>query len=287
MASKYWLKLYHEILDDPKVGRLRITLRWRMIEAFLLAGELDENGFLPSLADMAWRVRVEPELLEAELNELADAGILNRVDGRWLVVNFAARQGASSDAERMREYRKRLRKERKEAKERKEGNTDKEEDIDTDTYRSVTGVTERNAQRNDGRAARRSTLTEVGKNGSSDEKIDNEEQAAWKATQDLLHYWQGLTGSFAPADNGRAGPEYVGPLNQLWIKVGRDTARAKDLLRAKREEMLRTGKTPYRPAAVVPAICADLDAGGLSPRDPDWLNEVVVFSSNGVHDDNP
>ena len=46
MASKYWIKLYYEILDDPKLGKLTDWLFRRAIELFLLAGENDNDGLL-------------------------------------------------------------------------------------------------------------------------------------------------------------------------------------------------------------------------------------------------
>ena len=136
--ANYWIKLYHEIVYDPKMARLSSQLWRRVIECFLFAGELDEDGFLPDLDDMAWTVQTSAELLEAELNELANLGIVDRRDGRWFVVRFAERQAPSPAAERMREYRKRKRKEAKE----KEKITDKDTEADTDTYRTVTPVTQ-------------------------------------------------------------------------------------------------------------------------------------------------
>ena len=59
MASKYWIKLYHEILDDPKMGRLPDALFRRAIEFFLIAGERGREGDLPPLADIAWRLRAD------------------------------------------------------------------------------------------------------------------------------------------------------------------------------------------------------------------------------------
>jgi hypothetical protein len=135
MAGKYWIKLYHEILDDPKMGRLRVALRWRFIECLLVAGENGNDGFLPDTEDLAWRLRCEPEKLETDLVELANTGLLNRVDGQWLVVKFKVRQDPSKAAMRMRRYRQR----KKEAKKEKEEETY----TDTDTYRA------RNALRND------------------------------------------------------------------------------------------------------------------------------------------
>jgi hypothetical protein len=108
MASKYWIKLYHDLLDDAKMGRLRDRLWRRAIECFLMAGELDEGGWLPSLEDMAWKLmRGNEELLESELVELASVGILEQRDGRWFVTNFATRQAAVSASERGKRFRKR------------------------------------------------------------------------------------------------------------------------------------------------------------------------------------
>lgn len=131
MASKYWLKLYYEIIDDYKMGKLSRSLRYRVIEMFCLAGEAGEDGYLPSLESMAWDLRENPEQLESDLVELGKVGILDQRDGRWFVVNFAKRQKASDAAERMREYRKRNRYDDVTRRNRRYA-PDKEEDTDTE-----------------------------------------------------------------------------------------------------------------------------------------------------------
>ena len=134
MASKYWIKLYHEVLYDPKMAKLKSHLWRRVIECFLFAGEEDNAGYLPEIEDMAWTLHTSPEILEAELNDIATLGIVDRIDGGWFVVKFAERQAPSPAAKRMAEYRKRKRKEE-----------DKQiTEADSDTYRTVTGVTIRN-----------------------------------------------------------------------------------------------------------------------------------------------
>jgi len=108
MKSYYWIKLYHEILDDAKMGRLPDRLWRRAIELFLMAGEEHDGGNLPSLADMAWRLRLDDDVLLNDLQELAQVNIVTqRDDGSWFVTNFAERQGAMGDAERQRRYRER------------------------------------------------------------------------------------------------------------------------------------------------------------------------------------
>lgn len=111
MASKYWIKLYHEILDDPKMGRMPDQLWRRTIELFLVAGEVDREGILPPVGDMAYRLRVDDKTLQNDLDELEKKGIIYQKNGRYIVSKFADRQGPMSSAERVRRFRSTKRKE--------------------------------------------------------------------------------------------------------------------------------------------------------------------------------
>lgn len=98
MRSPYWIKLYQEVLNDPKMGRLPDRLWRRVIECFLLAGEQRDGGYLPSLEDMAWTLRCDAEQLEGELSQIAEkTGIVEKRDGRWFVVHFEARQSVATE----------------------------------------------------------------------------------------------------------------------------------------------------------------------------------------------
>lgn len=113
MLSYDWMKLHHDILDDPKMGRLPDRAWRRCLELFLLAssdtGERD--GTLPTTADIAWQLRIpEPELSE-DLILLEGEGILfQQEDGHWFIVNFAKRQARTDPAERKRRYLERQKK---------------------------------------------------------------------------------------------------------------------------------------------------------------------------------
>lgn len=113
MASKYWIKLYHEILDDPKMGKLQDHLWRRAIELFLIAGESEDAGRLPKLADLAWRLRVSEDDVTQDLEALAiyDVEIVNQQEDGWYVTKFADRQAAVPSEERGRRFRDRERKE--------------------------------------------------------------------------------------------------------------------------------------------------------------------------------
>ena len=114
MATKYWIKLYHETLHDPKVARLPDNLWRRFIECLLFAGEENNHGRLPQLSDISWTLQRDEETLVAEFDQLARYGLLDhRTDnvldnGYWLVVNFGKRQMPLSKAD----YMQRLREER-------------------------------------------------------------------------------------------------------------------------------------------------------------------------------
>jgi hypothetical protein len=112
MASKYWIKLYHEILEDPKMGRLPDNLWRRVIELFLLAGELDNEGELLDTEGIAWKLRLScNETLHQELQALQQCNIVTLLDnGNWFVTHFSKRQEAVEVAERVRKFRERQKK---------------------------------------------------------------------------------------------------------------------------------------------------------------------------------
>ena len=109
MITKYWIKLYHEILNDRKMVTLSDDL-WRFaIECFLLAGMEDDDGYLPEIADIAFASRKTEEQTETYLNELIRVGILEFTNGKYYVVNFTKRQEPMDKAE----YQRRRREETK------------------------------------------------------------------------------------------------------------------------------------------------------------------------------
>ena len=110
MASKYWIKLYHEILDDPKMGKMPDRLWRRTIELFLIAGEFDQDGTLPTPEDISWRLRLtENETLD-DMNYLVLVGILTEENNVYTVSKFIDRQSAMSGAERIKRFRETKRK---------------------------------------------------------------------------------------------------------------------------------------------------------------------------------
>lgn len=108
--SEYWIKLYHEILDDPKMATMDNDL-WRfVIELFLAAGKINKGGYLPKPKQISWILRRDTEEVEGYLELAIEAGIIESVEGGYTVINFEKRQAASTDKERKEQQRERDRK---------------------------------------------------------------------------------------------------------------------------------------------------------------------------------
>jgi DnaD/phage-associated family protein len=149
MASKYWIKLYIEILDDPKMGRMPDRLWRRTTELFLLAGEYGADGMLPEIKDMAWRLRVNEDSLIDDLAFLVNYGIVHQEGNRFVISKFAERQKPVSDAERMKRLRDRRQKEQYYGDEVRDEvryvnvtnrNVDTDTESDTDTELTTAGA---------------------------------------------------------------------------------------------------------------------------------------------------
>jgi hypothetical protein len=87
--------------------RLPDRLFRRFIEMLLMAGERDDQGYLPPIEDMSWTLREIPSALEQDLSQLADVGLVRGDEQGWLVTKFAERQAPVPGVERVQRYRDR------------------------------------------------------------------------------------------------------------------------------------------------------------------------------------
>lgn len=113
-----WVKIYTEILDEPKISELSDDLKWRYVQMIVFAGECDTDGYLVSghkvltPERIAWRLRMDKAQLEKDLDALREAGVVADEDGGVVCVrNFAQRQGRSQKDKRA-EWRERQNKHR-------------------------------------------------------------------------------------------------------------------------------------------------------------------------------
>lgn len=95
-----WIKLYTEIVSDPKMGRLTDRQFRTCINLFALAGVEDDDGLLPATEDLAWHLRLNPVDLVQDLQALAQVGIIRRQDDRWLIAKWQERQAKPPSSER-------------------------------------------------------------------------------------------------------------------------------------------------------------------------------------------
>lgn len=106
-----WVKVYTEVLHDPKM--LRLTPRqWQCcVSLFLLAGWLDENGHLGTIEDVALHLRMSQRIIAEALPVLAEIKIVHEKKGVWSLTNFEKRQAKppSDQREAVRERVKRHR----------------------------------------------------------------------------------------------------------------------------------------------------------------------------------
>lgn len=109
--ADYWIKLYIEMLDDPKIGTLPDGLCWRFVQLCLLAGRMNKGGAIPDTHQIAWVLRKDSQDLEHELNQLAGIGLIQKIVNGWTVTNFEKRQDKMTPAEKQKAYRARLHKE--------------------------------------------------------------------------------------------------------------------------------------------------------------------------------
>jgi len=93
-----WLRLYVDILDDPKVAAL--TDRQFRIFTYILAAaaEAEEDGKIPMPPEtLAWRIRIPIEDLLEALQALKSLSVVDFTDDQVTVTNWQKRQFRSDD----------------------------------------------------------------------------------------------------------------------------------------------------------------------------------------------
>lgn len=103
-----WFRFYEGVVDDPKVQRLPATLFKFWVNAMCLASR---NGdAYPSTQDMAFSLRMSEKQVDANMAALADAGLVDEVDGKSTPHNWSGRQFKSDVSnDRVKRHRQRNR----------------------------------------------------------------------------------------------------------------------------------------------------------------------------------
>jgi hypothetical protein len=103
-----WFRVYNDLVDDPKVQRLDPTLFKALINLWCLASTND--GVLPPIDEMAFKLRMKPEKAQQVLNDLRAAGLVDANERGTRPHNWDERQftsdGSTSRVKRFRERRR-------------------------------------------------------------------------------------------------------------------------------------------------------------------------------------
>ncbi len=102
MPSNYWLKLYHEILNDTEFSSLEDRLWRRVIELSLMGVK---HGTLPPIKSMAWILHCPEDELSADIAKLDELGYLFvRDDLELCVDDWQRKPAAVTQTRTCREY---------------------------------------------------------------------------------------------------------------------------------------------------------------------------------------
>jgi hypothetical protein len=103
-----WFRVYDDLIDDPKVQRLDPSLFKALINLWCLASAND--GVLPPIDEIAFKLRMKPEKVQRVLTELRAAGLIDDNEMGARPHNWDARQfisdGSTSRVKRFRERRR-------------------------------------------------------------------------------------------------------------------------------------------------------------------------------------
>src|SRR4051812_21610626 len=105
-----WFRVYNELVDDPKVQRLDPALFKVLINLWCLASAND--GDLPPLDEIAFKLRMKREKTQRLLTELRAAGLIDDNERAARPHNWGERQytsdGSTPRVKRFRERRRNL-----------------------------------------------------------------------------------------------------------------------------------------------------------------------------------
>lgn len=244
--KKYWIKLYVESVEDPKLAKLPDNLWRRFVECLLMAGKLDEEGFLPALADMAFTLRKQETALQHELEQLAKVGLMeikpyDLFESRWHVTKFSERQAPSAAATRQKRHRDKKKESTPQSPLKEKG--EEKDRSDTYTYCYSDSDVTRNVTNNVTRYA-----------PEEEERM----QTFYERSLSLIEKWKGLTANKRKLNvkNTADYDDYFVPAITLVDLFDGDDAAAWLAVEEEYYRMIREGMTVKRLSAISPGVAA-------------------------------
>lgn len=104
-----WFRFWNDVLDDPKCHQMTDSTFKTMVQLMCFVSELEHDGCIKlPIAEVAWRLRVRPNNLEANLKHLEALGVISRDNNHITLINWGKRQFKSDNvSERVKRYRQR------------------------------------------------------------------------------------------------------------------------------------------------------------------------------------
>lgn len=270
--KKYWVKVWiRHHHDDMKVAAMEDRMRLLYYDLILIAGRINEDGYLPAIEDLMFllRFREHQSILVGMLNQLRQRQLVDirpypyAQENRWYLLYFEKQQSPSSNAERQRRYRERQR-ESKQAELLDQEETafdfdaiDFSEGITEGTTEGITeGISYSNVMDNV-TVSNESVTNRYGRERVKLEDTEIMVQRGWA----VIQYWLNLAGSTYPSDKTAAAEHFLEPANDLMSHplISWNQAAAAQALEQKRMDMIRNKLTPRRLSGIVPHILAELD----------------------------
>jgi hypothetical protein len=87
-----WFRLYDDLLDDPKVQRLPPSLFKAWINILCLANKGELRGILPTMDDIAFRLRISDQEADPVLQSLQEFGLLDKTDAGYIPHDWIEQQ---------------------------------------------------------------------------------------------------------------------------------------------------------------------------------------------------
>jgi hypothetical protein len=111
-VTERWFRLYEDVVNDPKLQRLPAKLFKNLINLWCISSAND--GLLPSIKDIAFKLRLTEAKVQEVIDKLRAAGLIDETDEGLQPHNWNGRQFKTdvedpTAAERMRRYRDRKR----------------------------------------------------------------------------------------------------------------------------------------------------------------------------------
>lgn len=99
---KLWIRLYIELLDDPKIAMLPDNLYRLAVELWMLAGEVNKEGVIPGINDIAWRLRRQEDTTITCIDQLKKAGVIIERKDKLIMYGWKERQAPLTPRDRKR-----------------------------------------------------------------------------------------------------------------------------------------------------------------------------------------